>query len=73
LHISANGRAFATLLEALVAAWPAPIEELAIVAHSMGGLVSRSACHFGEAAAHAWRRKLRKLVCLGSPHHGAPL
>ena len=73
LHISTNGRAFAELLERLVAAWPAPVEELVIVAHSMGGLVSRSACHRGEAAGHAWRRKLRALVCLGSPHHGAPL
>jgi pimeloyl-ACP methyl ester carboxylesterase len=72
-HISANGREFAALLERLVAAWPTPLDELVIVAHSMGGLVARSACHFGEAAAHAWRRKLRKLVCLGSPHHGAPL
>jgi len=73
LHISVNGRAFAALLERLVAEWPAPVDELAIVSHSMGGLVSRSACHFGEAAGHGWRRKLRDLVCLGSPHHGAPL
>lgn len=73
LHVSANGRAFAALLERLVAAWPAPLDELVIVAHSMGGLVSRSACHFAEAAGHTWRRKLRKLVFLGTPHHGAPL
>src|SRR5262249_8495568 len=73
LHISANGREFAALLERLVAAWPRPLDELVIVAHSMGGLVARSACHVGETAAHAWRPKLRKLVCLGSPHHGAPL
>src|SRR5262245_3149202 len=33
----------------------------------------RYQCHVGETAAHAWRPKLRKLVCLGSPHHGAPL
>jgi hypothetical protein len=73
LHISTNGRAFATLLEQVVEGWPVPVEELVIVAHSMGGLVSRSACHFGEAAGHRWRRELRKLVCIGSPHHGAPL
>jgi hypothetical protein len=73
LHISTNGRAFAALLERLLAAWPRPVEELILVAHSMGGLVSRSACHHGEAAGHAWRRKLRALFCLGSPHHGAPL
>ncbi len=73
LHISTNGHAFAEILDRLVAEWPAPLEELAILAHSMGGLVSRSACHYGEIAGHAWRRHLRKLVCLGSPHHGAPL
>jgi len=73
LHISTNGRAFAMLLERLVAEWPVPLEELVIVGHSMGGLVARSACHAGEAAEHVWRKKLHRLVCLGSPHHGAPL
>lgn len=73
LHVSTNGRAFAGLLEQLVSAWPTPVTELVIVAQSMGGLVSRSACHAGEEAGHAWRRALRRLVCLGTPHHGAPL
>ncbi len=73
LHISANGRAFADLLQALVAEWPAPIEELVIIGHSMGGLVSRSACHYGAAAGHDWPRHLRKLIFLGTPHHGAPM
>ncbi len=73
LHISTNGHALAALLERLVAAWPAPPAELAIVAHSMGGLVARSACHAGEVASHAWRSALRKLVLLGTPNHGTPL
>jgi len=73
LHISTNGRAFADVLERLVAAWPVPIEELVLLGHSMGGLVSRSACHVAEDAGHAWRKKLTELVCVGSPHHGAPL
>jgi hypothetical protein len=73
LHVSTNGRAFAALLEQLAAAWPVPLDELAIVAHSMGGLVSRAACHYAEEAGHAWRPKLRWLICLGSPHHGASL
>jgi PGAP1-like protein len=72
LHISTNGRALAAILEQLVAEWPVPLEEVVILAHSMGGLVSRSACHYAEVAGHAWPRKLRKLVCLGSPHNGAP-
>ncbi|MGZ5966696.1 MAG: lipase family alpha/beta hydrolase [Polyangiales bacterium] len=73
LHISTNGRAFDALLERLAAAWPEPIDEIAILAHSMGGLVSRSACHCAELAGHGWRAKLRKIVFLGSPHHGAGL
>jgi hypothetical protein len=73
LHVSANGRAFAALLERLVAAWPTRVDEVVLLAHSMGGLVARSACHLGEAARHRWRRKLRALVCLGTPHHGADL
>ena len=39
----------------------------------MGGLVSRSACDHGEHAGQAWRRGLKNLVFLGTPHHGAPL
>lgn len=73
LHISANGQAFADLLEMLVAEWPAPLEELVIIGHSMGGLVSRSACYYGACKGHDWLRHLRKLIFLGTPHHGAPM
>lgn len=73
LHVSTNGRALAQMLEALVAAWPVPLEEVSILAHSMGGLVVRSAHHYASAAGHVWPRKLRKLVFLGTPHHGTPL
>lgn len=72
-HISQNGREFAAHLERLLADWPVPIEQLAILGHSMGGLVTRSACHYGAAADHRWLRHLRRIVFLGSPHHGAPL
>ena len=73
LHISANGRAFADLLQMLVAEWPVPLEELVIIGHSMGGLVSRSACYYGASKGHDWLRHLRKLIFLGTPHHGAPM
>lgn len=73
LHISENGREFSRLIEELLLKWPVPVEELAILAFSMGGLVSRSACHHGAVAGHAWTRRLGALVCLGTPHHGAPL
>lgn len=70
-HVSQNGRAFAELLDELVAGWPVPVEELVILGHSLGGLVARSACHLG--AARPWMKALSRLVFLGTPHHGAPL
>lgn len=73
LHISTNGRALAVMLEALVDVWPVPVEELVIIGHSMGGLVSRSACFYGEVAGHAWLDPLRATIFLGTPHHGVPL
>ena len=72
LHVSTNGRALADLMEALVAAWPVPVEHVAFVAHSMGGLVVRSACHHAEAVGHRWRTRLDAMVFLGTPHLGAP-
>jgi len=72
-HISTNGAEFAVLLDHLVSAWPTQLDEIAIVAHSMGGLVTRSACRAAEIANLGWRDKLRAIVFLGTPHHGAPL
>ena len=73
LHISINGRAFAELLERLVQRWPMPLTEFVLIGHSMGGLVARSACHYGALAHHAWLQRVDKLIFLGTPHHGAPL
>ena len=74
-HVSTNGRRLDALLERLVSAWPAPIEELVLLGHSMGGLVTRSACAAASEAGapRVWRGKLTRLVFLGTPHHGAPL
>ncbi len=73
LHISTNGRAFAELMETLAQLWPVPLTELVLIGHSMGGLVARSACHYGALARQQWVRHLHKLIFLGTPHHGAPL
>lgn len=73
LHISQNGRALSLLLEGLCGAYPQPITELSLVGHSMGGLVVRSAAHYGKALGHAWVDKLTHVMCIGSPHFGAPL
>jgi pimeloyl-ACP methyl ester carboxylesterase len=72
-HISENGRSLSELLEAVVAQWPVEVEEIALVGHSMGGLVARSACHLAALDEAAWVRGVRHVVSLGSPHFGAPL
>jgi pimeloyl-ACP methyl ester carboxylesterase len=73
LHISANGAALAAYLDELVAGWPVPVTEIALVGHSMGGLVIRSAAHQAAERGDAWVSSLRHLVGLGAPHLGAPL
>src|SRR3954471_11448689 len=59
LHISDNGRRLARLLEETVESWPVPVEEIVLVGHSMGGLVARSACHYGGARAGRGRHRVR--------------
>ena len=73
LHTSQNGHQLARQLEQLVERWPTPIAELSIVAHSMGGLVTRSACHDAQLQGLRWPGVLKNIVFLGTPHHGAPL
>lgn len=73
LHVSDNGRRLSELLEQVVEAWPVPVEGIALFGHSMGGLVARSACHYGAEAECRWAESLRHVFCLGSPHLGAPL
>jgi pimeloyl-ACP methyl ester carboxylesterase len=70
-HVSENGRELASLLEQLVAAWPARVDEVVLIGHSMGGLVSRSACHYGADSRCV--AKVRHVFTLGTPHLGAPL
>lgn len=73
LSIAANGYSFADMLESLLKNWPVPVETLAIIGHSMGGLLARSAVQQGRLAGHCWPNQLDALVFLGTPHHGAPL
>jgi pimeloyl-ACP methyl ester carboxylesterase len=72
-HVSTNGRELAARLEVLIDAWPAPVDSLIVLGHSMGGLVLRSACWYGQVARHSWVDRLKSVFCLGTPHHGSPL
>ncbi|MGZ8766368.1 MAG: esterase/lipase family protein [Acidimicrobiia bacterium] len=81
-HISANGRELAAKLQRLVRAWPVRVREIDLIGHSMGGLVIRSACHYGSGSATLpdrlrrrgpWPAKVKRVVLLGVPNSGASL
>ncbi|TNE68899.1 hypothetical protein EP331_14885 [bacterium] len=71
-HISENGKELSFLLEKEFLNNP-ELETMSIVAHSMGGLVIRSAVFYADKLGHSWLKKLKKVIFLGTPHHGSPL
>lgn len=73
LPVASNGALLASLLEALHAHWPQPVRSIALVGHSMGGLVARSACAAADRAGHRWIEEVTDVITIGSPHRGAPL
>ena len=73
LHTSQNGQTLSNQLELLSALWPTPLTEISVLVHSMGGLVTRSAVHAAQHSQRHWVKKLKNIVFLGTPHHGAPL
>ena len=72
-RVSESGRRLADDLQRFFDAYPVPIEDLTLIGHSMGGLVIRSACHYGAESELPWATTVRRVFCLGTPHRGAPL
>ena len=73
LSIGDNGRALSNLMQQRVDAAPGRAGSIVLVGHSMGGLVARAACEQALADGSPWLGRIRMLVCLGTPHRGAPL
>ncbi|HEX2175999.1 MAG TPA: alpha/beta fold hydrolase [Nocardioidaceae bacterium] len=76
LPVTRNGELLSDFLTDLLDRWPTPVRRLALVGHSMGGLVALAACqHAGceQDVPLAWTSRVRHVVCLGTPHLGAPL
>lgn len=73
LAISDSGVALSRTLDALVATWPGPLEELVLVGHSMGGLVARAACHVAGLGRTRWLPLVKRAIYVGTPHRGAPM
>jgi len=73
LHISTNGQKLSQLLTDTLAQAKIEIEEIVFIGHSMGGLVVRSACHYGELNKADWVKRVSKVFLLGTPHLGTDL
>jgi pimeloyl-ACP methyl ester carboxylesterase len=69
LDVGTNAELLSSLIDRLRSSWPVPVESIALVGHSMGGLVIHAAC----AAAGTWIDDVTEVVTIGTPHRGAPL
>ncbi len=72
LRISTNGRDLSELLERIAEQWPVPVERIALVAHSMGGLIATSALMQWPQSA-TWGPLTSDIITLGTPYHGSPI
>jgi len=71
LHISQNGQALAQLVDSFFARLSP--RKIYLVGHSMGGLVTRSACYYAQKAAYPWVKKVSAIFLIAVPNAGAPL
>lgn len=68
LPIATNAGSLDHLIHRIDTHWPVPIERIALIGHSQGGLVMRTATALSDAA---WVGKVTDLITLGAPHHGS--
>ena len=73
LPLRENGVALASVMQRLVDAWPTALTRIALVGHSLGGLVMRasSAVVAEDAGSAEWTRLVSDVVTLGTPHLGS--
>lgn len=76
LAIRESGVALHALLQELLEVWPVPVDRIALVGHSMGGLIARAACGLRAeppSGRTPWVDRTSDLISLGSPHLGSPV
>ena len=73
LGLRENGAALSALMQRLVDAWPTPVTRVAMVGHSMGGLILRAAGAVASDVEQPWTEHVSDVVTLGTPHLGAPV
>jgi pimeloyl-ACP methyl ester carboxylesterase len=73
LPLRENGAALTALLQRVVDAWPVPVTRIALVGHSLGGLVMRAAGAVATEVEKPWTEQVSDVITLGTPHLGAPI
>ena len=73
LGLRENGVALTAHLQDVVDAWPLKVRRIALVGHSMGGLIMRAAGAVATEVEKPWTELVSDVVTLGSPHLGAPI
>jgi pimeloyl-ACP methyl ester carboxylesterase len=73
LGIRENGAALTSLLQRVVDGWPVEVTRIALVGHSLGGLVMRAAGAVASDVEEPWSGRVSDVVTLGTPHLGAPI
>ena len=73
LPLRENGAALTSLLQQVVEAWPVEVTRVALVGHSLGGLVMRAAAAVVSRSEAPWSSLVSDVVTLGTPHLGAPI
>ncbi len=72
-HIAENAEELSQQLTQWIANSSIQVSEISVLAHSMGGLLIRSALQIAMQSKAQWQEKISRVVFLGTPHHGAPL
>ncbi len=73
LGLRESGAGLSALMQRLVQEWPVPVRRIALVGHSMGGLVIRAAGAVASDVDAPWTDRVSDVVTLGTPHLGAPI
>ncbi|MCW2754479.1 MAG: hypothetical protein JWQ32_1890 [Marmoricola sp.] len=73
VSLAEAGVALSSLLTRLVASWPTEVRRIALVGHSMGGLMARAACAVTLDSDAPWTDLVTDIVTLGAPHTGSPV
>ena len=73
LSLRASGVELSALLQRLVEEWPVEVSRIALVGHSLGGLVIRAGGAVAVEAERPWTELVSDVITLGTPHLGAPI